>query len=53
MKTFDDLKVANEELEERVKIRTSELEQEKERANQLLLNVLPKAAADELKEEER
>jgi class 3 adenylate cyclase len=48
-KLLEDLKVANEELEERVKIRTAELEQEKERANQLLLNVLPKAAADELK----
>lgn len=44
-----DLRQANEELEDRVRLRTAELEKEKERANQLLLNVLPEPAAEEIK----
>lgn len=45
---LEELKEANEELEEKVKSRTEELELEKERANQLLLNVLPEVTAEEL-----
>lgn len=43
-----ELKEANEDLEEKVKTRTIELEREKERANQLLLNILPEDTAQEL-----
>ncbi|MEZ4948743.1 MAG: adenylate/guanylate cyclase domain-containing protein [Saprospiraceae bacterium] len=45
---LDELKEANEALEEKVKLRTQELQIEKERANQLLLNILPEETAHEL-----
>jgi len=44
------LRLANEELEQRVEQRTAQLRQEKERSEQLLLNVLPAEIADRLKE---
>lgn len=44
-----DLQAANEHLEEKVKVRTLELEEEKEKSERLLLNVLPGEIADELK----
>ncbi len=43
------LRLANEELEQRVEQRTAELRQEKERSEQLLLNVLPAEIAERLK----
>jgi PAS domain S-box-containing protein len=43
------LRVANEELEDRVERRTAELRAEKERSEQLLLNILPKPIAEQLK----
>lgn len=43
------LRLANEELEQRVEQRTAELFQEKERAERLLLNVLPGEIAERLK----
>ncbi|MEG5032032.1 adenylate/guanylate cyclase domain-containing protein [Microcoleus sp. AT3-D2] len=42
------LHLANEELEARVEQRTGELRQEKERSEQLLLNILPAEIADRL-----
>lgn len=46
----ESLRIANEELEERVELRTAELRQEKERSERLLLNVLPASIADRLKQ---
>jgi class 3 adenylate cyclase/ActR/RegA family two-component response regulator len=45
-----DLKEANEQLEEKVQLRTSELQQEKEKSERLLLNILPDEIAEELKQ---
>ncbi|MCB0543100.1 MAG: response regulator, partial [Saprospiraceae bacterium] len=45
-----DLQVANEQLEEKVRLRTSELQQEKEKSEHLLLNILPDEIAEELKQ---
>jgi class 3 adenylate cyclase/HAMP domain-containing protein len=46
------LRLANEQLESRVEQRTAELSREKERSEQLLLNVLPAEIADRLKRAE-
>src|SRR4028118_1872037 len=46
------LRLANEELENRVEIRTGELRKEKERAEQLLLNILPAKIAERLERAE-
>ncbi len=46
----ESLRIANDELEERVEKRTAELRQEKERSEQLLLNVLPASIANRLKQ---
>ena len=46
------LRLANEELENRVEIRTAELRKEKERSEQLLLNILPVKIADRLQRAE-
>ena len=46
------LRLANEELEQRVERRTSELRQEKERSEQLLLNILPAEIAERLKQDD-
>jgi adenylate cyclase len=46
--SLDALHLANEELEARVERRTGELRQEKERSEQLLLNILPAEIADRL-----
>jgi len=46
------LRLANEELENRVEQRTRQLSQEKERSEQLLLNILPVEIADRLKRDE-
>ncbi|MEG4997623.1 adenylate/guanylate cyclase domain-containing protein [Microcoleus sp. B4-D4] len=46
--SLDALHLANEELEDRVEQRTGELRQEKERSEQLLLNILPAEIADRL-----
>jgi class 3 adenylate cyclase/HAMP domain-containing protein len=46
----ESLRIANEELEARVERRTAELRREKERSEQLLLNVLPASIADRLKQ---
>ncbi|MGB3402105.1 MAG: adenylate/guanylate cyclase domain-containing protein [Microcoleaceae cyanobacterium] len=51
--SFLALAQTNEELEKRVEERTAELSQEKEKSEQLLLNVLPKAIAEQLKNGER
>ena len=48
--SLDALQLANEELETRVELRTAELRQEKERSEELLLNVLPASIVDRLKE---
>lgn len=45
----EDLRLANEELENRVERRTAQLRQEKERSEQLLLNILPFEIAERLK----
>jgi len=45
----ESLRLLNEELEQRVERRTTELRKEKERSEQLLLNVLPATIADRLK----
>lgn len=45
-----DLKIANESLEEKVKLRTEELEKKKDESEKLLLNILPEETAKELKE---
>ncbi|MEB3281191.1 MAG: adenylate/guanylate cyclase domain-containing protein [Lyngbya sp.] len=50
---FTALEKTNEELEQRVEERTAELRREKENSEQLLLNILPKAIADQLKQGER
>lgn len=44
-----DLQAANEQLEEKVQLRTRELKEEKEKSERLLLNILPGEIADELK----
>ncbi|MDJ1182363.1 adenylate/guanylate cyclase domain-containing protein [Roseofilum casamattae] len=49
----DRLKSSFETLEERVSERTAELENEKEKSEKLLLNILPKAIADRLKVDRR
>ena len=49
----DRLKLSFETLEERVSERTAELENEKEKSEKLLLNILPKAIADRLKVDRR
>ncbi len=46
---FTALEKTNEELEQRVEERTYELRYEKEKSEQLLLNILPKVIADQLK----
>ncbi|MDB9514015.1 adenylate/guanylate cyclase domain-containing protein [Kamptonema animale CS-326] len=46
--SLDAIHLANEELEARVERRTGELRQEKERSEQLLLNILPAEIADRL-----
>ncbi len=46
-----DLQAANEHLEEKVKVRTQELEEEKEKSERLLLNILPGEIAEELKQQ--
>ncbi|WP_442923319.1 adenylate/guanylate cyclase domain-containing protein [Microcoleus sp. A2-D3] len=46
--SLDTIHLANEELEARVDQRTGELRQEKERSEQLLLNILPAEIADRL-----
>jgi class 3 adenylate cyclase len=46
------LRLANEELENRVEQRTRQLSQEKERSEELLLNILPVEIADRLKRNE-
>ena len=46
------LRLANEDLENRVEIRTAELRKEKERSEQLLLNILPAKIAERLKRAE-
>lgn len=46
---LSDLKAANEQLEEKVQLRTRELKEEKEKSERLLLNILPGEIADELK----
>ena len=46
--SLDALHLANEELEARVEQRTGELRQEKEKSEQLLLNILPAEIADRL-----
>jgi class 3 adenylate cyclase len=51
--SFLELAQTNEELEKRVEERTAELSQEKEKSEELLLNVLPRAIAEQLKNGER
>ncbi|MBM2813590.1 MAG: family 3 adenylate cyclase [Ignavibacteria bacterium] len=46
---IDELKQNNEQLEEKVRIRTLEIEKEKAKSDELLLNILPNEIADELK----
>jgi class 3 adenylate cyclase/HAMP domain-containing protein len=46
--SLDAIRLANEELEARVEQRTGELRQEKEKSEQLLLNILPAEIADRL-----
>ncbi len=48
--SLEALHLANEDLEARVEQRTGELRQEKERSEELLLNVLPASVADRLKQ---
>lgn len=50
--SLDALRLANEELENRVEQRTTQLRQEKERSEQLLLNILPVEIAERLKRAE-
>lgn len=50
--SLEALRLANEELEDRVERRTLQLSQEKERSEQLLLNILPAEIADRLKRDE-
>ncbi|HLO50045.1 MAG TPA: adenylate/guanylate cyclase domain-containing protein [Kamptonema sp.] len=45
----EELRLANEELENRVERRTAQLRKEKERSEQLLLNILPSEIAERLK----
>lgn len=45
-----DLQQANEQLEEKVRVRTKELNEEKEKSERLLLNILPDEIAEELKQ---
>ncbi|MBV6440113.1 MAG: response regulator [Haliscomenobacteraceae bacterium CHB4] len=45
-----DLQAANEQLEEKVQLRTRELKEEKEISERLLLNILPGEIAEELKQ---
>lgn len=47
------LKKANEKLEAQVQERTAEVREEKEKSERLLLNILPKETAEELKEKGR
>lgn len=51
--SFIALENTNRELEKRVEDRTADLRQEKERSEELLLNVLPKPIADQLKENKK
>ncbi|NJL88498.1 MAG: HAMP domain-containing protein [Coleofasciculaceae cyanobacterium SM2_1_6] len=48
--SLESLRLANEKLEERVEKRTLQLRQEKERSEQLLLNILPAEIAERLKQ---
>ena len=48
--SLESLRLANEELEERVEKRTLQLRQEKDRSEQLLLNILPAEIAERLKQ---
>jgi class 3 adenylate cyclase/AmiR/NasT family two-component response regulator len=50
---LNDLKQANEQLEEKVRLRTLELNEEKEKSERLLLNILPSEIAEELKQHGR
>jgi len=45
----ESLRLANEDLERRVALRTAELQQEKERSELLLMNILPSPIAEQLK----
>ncbi len=45
-----DLQAANEHLEEKVRLRTNELSEEKEKSERLLRNILPGEIAEELKQ---
>ncbi len=47
--SFNELEKTNAELEKRVEERTADLRLEKERSEQLLLNILPEAIAEQLK----
>ena len=50
-RAFRELAKANEELEDRVKLRTAELAKEQEKSEKLLRNVLPEEIANRLKNE--
>ncbi|VXD24890.1 Multi-sensor Hybrid Histidine Kinase [Planktothrix serta PCC 8927] len=49
--SFNELEKTNAELEKRVEERTADLRLEKERSEQLLLNILPEAIAEQLKQD--
>ena len=49
--SFNELEKTNAELEQRVEERTADLRLEKERSEQLLLNILPEAIAEQLKQD--
>lgn len=49
--SFHELEKTNAELEQRVEERTADLRLEKERSEQLLLNILPEAIAEQLKQD--
>ena len=49
--SFNELEKNNAELEQRVEERTADLRLEKERSEQLLLNILPEAIAEQLKQD--
>lgn len=51
--SFQELEKTNAELEKRVEERTADLRLEKERSEQLLLNILPEAIAEQLKHDQK
>lgn len=53
IRLLEDLKISNEQLEKKVVLRTGELKAEKERAENLLLNILPIETAKELQDSGR